>query len=88
MSKPLEVVRAPDMTEVMTRYSTLQSQAREAAEMAWVGTLVTRFTNDELRLLADYWSIGETYAMRRLGLLSPDEGYDGKKRPTPRKGRR
>lgn len=39
------------------------------------------FSNEELRLLADTFSIWETLELRRLGLLGPDEGYDGTQTP-------
>lgn len=80
MSK-LQAVAQPDSAEVASRYYSLQRAAEEAARIAWVGTLVMRFTNEELHLLADRMSIGETLTLRRLGLLAADEGFDGRSKP-------
>ena len=50
-----------------------------------IGALVTGFTNDELRLLADaYLNMGEVATLRKLGLLQPDEGFGHRSRRVAR----
>lgn len=80
----LAVLTAPDLADTHDRYRALKQEIDEAHRLAWIGGLVSRFTNEELRLLADTFCIWETLALRDLGLLGPDEGYDGRKKPNGR----
>jgi hypothetical protein len=85
-SKPnLAAVSTPDLAEVHARYRDLEDRHREVAFQAWIGALVMEFTNDELRAMADDFCIRDTLTLRKLGLLAPDEGFDGRKQPKRRR---
>jgi hypothetical protein len=71
----------PDVPAALDRYHDLQRRWEADTRIAWVGFLVTQFSNDELRAVADHISIGEVLTLRELGLLRPDEGFDGRKKP-------
>lgn len=59
------------------RLQALHDDVRRSALRATIGGLVSEFTNEELRLLADsYLSIQEVQELRNLGLLAPTEGFD------------
>jgi len=44
---------------------------------AWIGTLVTEFTTEELRVVIENLTIGDVLTLRSLGVLGPDEGWTG-----------
>lgn len=79
----LSAVEMPDRVATLSRLLEARKQARRAADAMLVGLLVRDFTNDELRVVADSLAIGETLLLRQLGLLAPDEGFDGRKQPAP-----
>ena len=80
MARDLKLVEQPSLAEVMDRFNVLNRAHRAWSYRMWIGTLVTEFSNDELRLLADRLTINDTLTLRHLGLLRPDEGYDGTRR--------
>lgn len=75
----LSAVEEPDYNAMFDRWSALKNEHQRTMEAAWIGTLIMRFDNDELRALANVMSIGEVVTFRRLGLLRDDEGFDGSK---------
>ncbi len=80
MSAPsVKLVEPPDEGEVLAKYAALQKRHQQVVHDAWIGALVLHFDNEELRILADSLCIGDTLDLRRLGLLTSDEGYDGTK---------
>jgi hypothetical protein len=76
----LVAVETPDHSATLKRLLVARRSAQAAADAVLVGILVRDFTNDELRAVADEMSIAETMTLRRLGLLAPDEGYDGRRK--------
>lgn len=75
------LVEFPTLATVSPRLMALREAARLAAERTVIGALVNDFTNDELRLMADdLLTIAEVLTLRRLGLLGPDEGFDGRRK--------
>ena len=74
----MELVEKPDLRELAPRFIAARREHARRVEQAWVGTLVLEFSNDELRLLCDeYLTVSEVRTLRRLGLLRPDEGFNG-----------
>lgn len=59
------------------RLGDIRAEAQRMAVLIIRGALVTQFTNEELHLIAEYMSIGETCDLRKMGLLGEDEGFDG-----------
>jgi hypothetical protein len=47
------------------------------ADRMVVGMLVKDFTSDEIHLVADRLTIGQTGDLRAMGILGPEEGFDG-----------
>ncbi len=81
----LELVKKPTLTDVAPRFMDLRRAVREQANDLMIGAIVTRFSNDEIRLLADnYLNIGEVATLRRLGVLDTNEGFDRSADPPPR----
>lgn len=78
----LTIVEPPDVGACMAELSEARQQYALQADLAVIGFIVTRFTNDEIRAIADEGlTIGETLTLRDIGLLGPDEGFDGSKKP-------
>lgn len=75
----LAAVEEPDYNAMFDRWKALKDEHQRTMEAAWIGTLIMRFDNDELRALSNVMSMGEVITFRRLGLLRDDEGFDGSK---------
>jgi hypothetical protein len=73
----LSLVETPDWREVLARVSHLRSDFEARNRTAWVGFLVTEFTNEELAEVCDFLTIEDTYTLRKLGVIGEDQGFDG-----------
>lgn len=79
-SRALSAVPTPDLAECAERFNVLQDEHRRVMAKAWLGALVSEFSNAELRVLMDYLTIQDVLDLRRLGLFGPNEGWDGSKK--------
>lgn len=78
MGEPLTVVGEYDLTELHDRWNAMRDAHTRVKQAAWIGALVTTFTNEELRgPMIKRLSIGDVLTLRQLGVLGPDEGWTG-----------
>lgn len=82
---PVREVGKVDRLAVHAKFRAFTDAQRKVQEQARVGGLVLLFDNDELRYLAStgHLTIADVVTLRRLGLLAPDEGWDGTVHPAP-----
>lgn len=77
MNAQIRAVQLPDRAATLAKLHDARWDHEQHARLSWLGRLVMSFTNDELHVIAESLSIDETDTCRALGLLGPDEGFDG-----------
>lgn len=68
------------LRNALGRYHDLRRQHEEWARRAWTGLLVREFSNAELQLICDNFTIDDTLTLRALGVLGEGQGFDGRRK--------
>jgi hypothetical protein len=73
------LLRSPALREVLDRFFAAREDHQRVMARAWLGALVSEFSNVELKMLCTYGvlTIGDVLDLRRLDVLDPDEGWTG-----------